>query len=71
MNAFYKVQAVATIKLVGTASILDGHGKTVRCEDLSKVDAFEVKTETILPIPEHGQCGIQFTLADIFGPFNT
>lgn len=70
MTDLYKIEAVATVKLVGTASIINKHGKTIRCEDLGKVEAFQVGVETTLPIPEDGQCGVQFILADIFRPFN-
>lgn len=71
MNTMYVVKGICTLKIEGTAKILDENGKTVRSENLGDVPEFQVPLESILPMPEDGQCGVHFTLEDIFRPFNS
>jgi len=70
MGKVYYVKAIATIKLEGVAKIMDAEGQILRTENLGDVGEFTVPVESVLPIPKDGQCGVGFTLEDIFRPFN-
>lgn len=71
MNTMYVVKGICTLKIEGIAKILDGDGKVIRSENLGDVPEFQVPLETMLPMPSDGECGVQFTLTNIFQPFNS
>ena len=70
MTEHYFVKGVATVKIEGVAKIIAADGKTIRSENLGDVPAFKLPIETLLPMPTDGECGVQFTLANVFRPFN-